>query len=112
MAWTYILRCSDRTYHVGSTIDLERRMGQHQEGLGAAYTRGRRPVELAWCAEFASVRDAFEFEKRVQGWGRLKREALIAGRWDLLPRLASRCWSAQQSRGEDEAAVAWSRDGR
>ncbi|MFB9313090.1 GIY-YIG nuclease family protein [Nocardioides plantarum] len=94
MAWTYILECRDGSYYVGSTIDLERRVGQHRAGEGAAYTRHRLPVELVWAAQFSSVRAAYDFEKRVQGWGRAKRQALINGREDLLPRLASRCWAA------------------
>ncbi len=92
-----MLRCADDSYYVGSTFDLERRVAQHQEGLGAAYTRARRPVRVVWCAEFASVRDAYLFEKQVQGWGRAKREALVAGRYDLLPVLASRCWSDRRA---------------
>ena len=48
MAYCYILRCSDGSYYVGSTTDLARRLSQHQEGLGAEYTRRRLPVELAW----------------------------------------------------------------
>ncbi|MCL8025049.1 GIY-YIG nuclease family protein [Nocardioides bruguierae] len=92
MAWTYILRCADGSYYVGSTIDLDRRLWEHDQGLASAYTRrrGRRPVQLAWAAEFARVDEAFAFEKRLQGWGRAKREALIAGRTDLLPGLARR----------------------
>jgi putative endonuclease len=98
MPWTYILTCSDGSYYVGSTFDLQARLWQHNQGEGAAYTRHRRPVELTWCAEFESVRDAFHFEKQVQGWGRAKREALMAGRFDLLPGLASRSWSAARGR--------------
>ena len=90
MAHCYILRCSDGSYYVGSTTDLARRLSQHQEGLGAEYTRRRLPVELAWVAEFESVADAFRFEKRVQGWRRAKREALIEGRLRDLPGLSCR----------------------
>jgi putative endonuclease len=92
----YMLRCSDGTYYVGSTTDLEMRLAQHQEGAGAAYTRRRRPVVLVWSAEFERIDDAFAFEKRVQGWGRRKREALIEGRLDDLRALASR---ARRHRG-------------
>ncbi|AJR18690.1 GIY-YIG nuclease family protein [Pimelobacter simplex] len=45
-AYCYILECADGSYYVGSTVDLERRVSQHQLGLGAAYTRRRRPVVL------------------------------------------------------------------
>ena len=98
MAWTYLLECSDGTYYVGSTVDLERRVAQHDAGERAAYTRRRRPVRLVWAAEFDRIAEAFAFEKRVQGWNRRKRRALIEGRWDSLPELASRSWAARRAR--------------
>ena len=91
MAWAYILRCADGTYYVGSTTDLDGRIWQHNESPdGAAYTRSRRPVTLVWAAEFDRIDEAFAFEKRVQGWGRAKREALIRGDFDALPGLSRR----------------------
>jgi putative endonuclease len=99
MAWAYILRCSDGTYYVGSTTDLELRVWQHNsDDQGALYTRSRRPVVLVWAAEFGSIAEAFSFEKRVQGWSRAKREALIRGDFDALPSLASRSWASQKRR--------------
>jgi len=94
MPWTYILECADGSFYVGSTTDLDRRVGEHNDGLGAAYTRrpGRRPVKLVWAADFYRKDEAFAFEKRVQGWTRKKKLALIDNRWDLLPALASRAW--------------------
>ena len=80
MAYMYILRCGDGSFYVGSTVDLERRLGQHNEGEGAAYTRRRRPVRLVYCEEFSRVDDAYLREKQVQGWSRAKRLALIEGR--------------------------------
>src|SRR6476620_2963368 len=80
MAFAYILRCSDGTYYVGSTHNLQLRLWQHNNGDdGASYTRHRRPVELVWFGEFEHIGAAFAVEKQVQGWGRPKREALIAG---------------------------------
>jgi putative endonuclease len=57
-------------------------------------------VKLIWSCEFDRIDDAYAFEKRVQGWSRRKREALMDGRWDALPGLASRCWSDRKARGE------------
>ncbi len=85
-----MLRCSDGTYYVGSTVDLELRLAQHQAGEGAAYTRRRRPVVLVYAAELDSVAEAFALEKRVQGWSRAKREALIRGDVEALQLLARR----------------------
>ncbi|WP_182380169.1 GIY-YIG nuclease family protein [Nocardioides sp. WS12] len=102
MPWTYILRCSDDSYYVGSTVDLEGRIWQHNsDDLGALYTRRRRPVELAWCTWFARIDDAFAYEKRIQGWSRKKREALINEEYDALPDLSRR--AAVQLRAAEEA---------
>ena len=84
----YILECADGSYYVGSTEDLERRIWEHNEGIGAKYTARRRPVKLVYTAEFQGIAEAYEREKQVQGWGRAKREALIRGNYDALPELA------------------------
>ncbi|GAA5106033.1 hypothetical protein GCM10023339_02540 [Alloalcanivorax gelatiniphagus] len=92
MPWTYIVECADGSYYVGSTWDLERRISEHNEGLGAAYTKRRRPVRLVWAADFERVDEAYAYEKRLQGWRRDKRRALIEGREDDLPELARGYW--------------------
>ena len=84
MAWMYILECSDGSYYVGSTRDLEVRLWQHQQGLGAQYTKRRLPVELVFSSYFENVADAYGVEKQVQGWSRAKRQALIRGDFDAL----------------------------
>ena len=91
MPYAYIVQCSDDTYYVGSTWDVEARVWQHNSpDLGAAYTRHRRPVELVGAWWFDSIEQAFLFEKQVQGWGRRKREALIRGEYEALPNLSRR----------------------
>lgn len=75
----YILRCADDSTYVGSTVDLENRLWQHNRGEGARYTSGRLPVTLAYCETVDDVGDAFRREKQVQNWSRQKREALISG---------------------------------
>jgi len=88
MAHVYILRCSDGSYYVGSTRNLAARLHQHRTGKGSAYTSRRLPVELLWSYEFELVSDAFAAEKKIQGWSRSKREALMRGDVELLPTLA------------------------
>ena len=90
MPFAYILECRDGSFYVGSTWDMDRRVSEHNEGLGAAYTRRRRPVRLVWHAYYDSIAEAYTVEKRLQGWSRAKRRALIEGRFEDLPGLASR----------------------
>lgn len=98
MAWMYILECADRSYYVGSTKDIERRLWEHQSGLGAKYTSRRLPVKLVYSEEYERVSDAFYREKQVQGWSRAKREALIKGEYDSLPALAKKKFSKRTIR--------------
>lgn len=104
MAWMYILECSDGSYYVGSTRNLEQRIFQHQQGLGAKYTSSRLPVKLVYGEEYDRVADAYAREKQVQGWRRAKREALINGDPELLPTLAKKIFDKSKM-NEDNPVV-------
>ena len=84
----YILRCSDGSYYTGHTEDLQSRLVAHQQGTLGGYTFRRRPVELVYSSEFTSRVDALEMERRIKGWSRRKKEALIEGDWDRIQRLS------------------------
>lgn len=90
MAYMYIVECSDRSLYVGSTLDLERRLAQHNNGEGSLYTQTRFPVRLVYFEQFDRVDDAYRREKQVQGWSRSKRLALVHGKLDRLPDLAKK----------------------
>ena len=86
----YILRCGDGSYYVGFARDLDHRIEQHSTGHGGDYTSKRMPVELVFAQEFSRIDEAYALEKRVQGWSRAKREALIEGRFPDLPGLSKK----------------------
>lgn len=100
---TYMLLCGDGSYYVGHTDDLELKVKQHQAGALDEYTTTRQPVELAWSAAFADRDAAFAAERRLKGWSRAKRQALIAGDETLTAQLMTR---APISRMSSPAAVA------
>jgi putative endonuclease len=78
--WTYILSCSDGRYYTGHTEDLEIRLAQHQQGyFRNCWTYKRRPVQLVWSEAFPTRYEALEAERRVGGWSKAKKEALIRG---------------------------------
>ncbi len=81
--YVYLLKCADDSYYTGSTNDVERRLYEHQSGaILTSYTFSRHPVELAWSGEFATRREALDFEYQVKGWSRAKKEALIRNDWN------------------------------
>lgn len=86
--YAYMLRCSDGSYYVGHTDDLDARIGTHQAGLLLGFTRTRRPVQLVWHQDFAERDQAFAAERQIKGWSRAKKEALIKGDWDAVQLLS------------------------
>ena len=70
--WTYLLHCADRSFYVGHTDDLERRMGQHQTGELGGYTSPRLPLTLVWSETFQTREEALAAELRIKGWSRAK----------------------------------------
>jgi len=86
--WAYLLRRGDGSYYAGHTDNLQSRVGQHVLGRGCEYTAQRQPVAFAWAQDFASRIEALEAERRIKGWSRAKKEALIADDWERVSRLA------------------------
>lgn len=68
MHCVYILRCADGSLYVGSTDDLETRMGRHSEGRGATFTAKRLPVSLVYSESLPSRLAARRREAQFKGW--------------------------------------------
>jgi predicted GIY-YIG superfamily endonuclease len=84
-----MLRCSDGSYYVGLTrIGLDKRISEHRSGQFTGYTHSRRPVELVWSEDFLQLTDAAACERRIKGWRREKKEALIRGDIEALKLLS------------------------
>jgi putative endonuclease len=47
-------------------------------------------VVLVWSQYFADITAAIAAERQIKGWRRAKKEALIAGDFEAIQRLASR----------------------
>ena len=84
----YILECAGGQFYTGSTLDLDRRLEEHQSGEGANFTRKHLPVRLVYFEEFDRIDEAYYREKQVQGWGRQKKRALIKEQTNLLNELS------------------------
>lgn len=97
--WTYILKCADGSYYTGHTDDLELRLAQHHQGeVPSCHTFSRRPVHLVYSQVFEARGEALRAERQIKSWRREKKEALIAGRFDLLGALARTARAAARSR--------------
>lgn len=86
--WVYMLKCADDSYYTGHTEDLEARIAQHESGEIAGYTHSRRPVTLVFSQDCGTREEALSAERRLKGWSRAKKEALLRGDWNEISRLA------------------------
>lgn len=73
----YILECSDGTFYTGWTTDPERRVAQHNKGVGARYTKTRRPVKLVYLEEQPDKVSALKRERAIKALPRKKKMELF-----------------------------------
>jgi putative endonuclease len=78
MYYLYILECADETLYTGITVDLLRRVEEHNSSdLGARYTRGRRPVKLVFSKKFNSRSEATKEEHWIKRLPRKQKLEII-----------------------------------
>lgn len=73
----YILRCRDQSLYTGMTADMARRLDEHNRGVGAKYTRAKRPVSLAVAWTVGDRSTALRLEARLKKLSRAEKEKLI-----------------------------------
>ena len=104
--WAYMLHCKGGVFYAGHTDNLERRIGDHQSGLIKGFTQSLLPAELVWSQEFTTRDEALSAERRIKGWSRAKKLALIRGDWGEISRLAKSKSGPSTSSGRTELLVA------
>lgn len=78
MYYLYILKCSDETLYTGITVDLKRRVEEHNAShFGAKYTRARRPVKLVYSKKYRNRSAASRQEARIKALSRKEKLAMI-----------------------------------
>lgn len=78
MFYTYIVECKDRTYYIGSTNDLKRRIHRHNTSKsGAHYTKIRRPVVLRYFESFKTYSEARKREGELKNMTRKQKMELF-----------------------------------
>lgn len=74
----YILECADGTLYTGWTVNIEKRLIQHNKGLGARYTRTRLPVKVVYIEEQPDKKTAMKRERAIKALPRKKKKELFS----------------------------------
>jgi putative endonuclease len=78
MYYLYILECEDRTLYAGITVDLERRILEHNTSIrGAKYTYSRRPVKVVYSKKYHNRSLASKAESQIKKLSREEKLRLI-----------------------------------
>ncbi len=73
----YILECNDGTLYTGWTNDIDKRFKAHDDGKGAKYTKGRRPLKLVYLEELETKSEALKRENEIKKMTKDKKRQLI-----------------------------------
>jgi putative endonuclease len=87
--YVYIMTNRSRTLYAGVTNDLERRVYEHKHKLIKGFTSRYNITKLAWFEAFPDIEQAIEGEKRIKGWVRSKKIAMVEStnpNWEDLSR--------------------------
>lgn len=76
-SYAYLLRCKDGSLYGGFTTDLKKRVGAHNSGKGAKYTRGRGPVELVYHEKFETASEGKKREAELKKLTKEQKEKLV-----------------------------------
>ena len=73
----YIVECRDNTLYCGYSNDVEKRVSNHNKGVGAKYTKTRLPVKLVYSECFDTKSDAMKREYQIKQLTRQQKLNLI-----------------------------------
>ena len=105
--WVYILTNKHRTtLYIGVTNNIKRRFWQHRNGEVEGFAKQYRLTRLVWIEHFRDVRDAIACEKKLKGWRRSRKIALIerinprwldlSDDWEQQPKMFDRTWKTAE----------------
>ena len=78
MYYLYLLECVDKTLYTGITVDLERRVKEHNSSeKGAKYTKLRRPVKVVFSRKFKNRSIASKQEALIKKLSRKEKLEMI-----------------------------------
>ena len=105
--WVYILtNKGDTTLHIGITNNISRRLYQHRFGEVEGFTQRYHLNRLVWVEHFRNVKDAIACEKKLKGWRRTRKIAVIertnprwldlSDDWDQQPNVVGRPYKVEE----------------
>jgi putative endonuclease len=110
MYFIYIMTNRSKTLYIGVTNNLMRRVREHKTGEGSGFTAKYKLDRLVYYERFEDIRNAIEREKRIKGWLRIQKIALVVS-VNLSWKDLSEEWY-RRHQYQPQSAQAWRENGR
>lgn len=75
--YVYIMTNKSKTLYTGMTNDLLRQVYEHKHKLVEGFTKKYNITKLVFFDQTSDVNEAIALEKKIKGWTRAKKIALI-----------------------------------
>ena len=101
LCYVYILsNWNNKVVYTGVTNNLERRLYEHKNQLSDSFTKKYNVNKLVYFDHTTDINSAIALEKKIKGWTRVKKDALIE---EMNPRwhdLSKEWWKDSSLRSE------------
>ena len=77
--FTYLLLCDEKTFYVGITDNVKRRLKEHV-GKKSFFTKKFSHIQLVYCEKYDTESSAARREKQIKGWNKAKKQMLVDGK--------------------------------
>ncbi|MGL5054118.1 MAG: GIY-YIG nuclease family protein [Fusobacteriaceae bacterium] len=75
--YVYMLRCEDNSIYTGIAKNYEKRFKEHVDGVGAKYTKSRKPIKIEKIFSCSSRSEASKLEYKIKKLTKKNKEILI-----------------------------------
>ena len=79
MWYLYLLFCNEKTFYVGITDNLERRLNKHKN-KESFFTKKFSDIKIVYCEKYKSKTEVAKREQQIKGWSRAKKQMLVNGK--------------------------------
>ena len=75
--YVYIMASHTKVLYIGMTSDLPARVVQHKQKSGLSFTARYNVTKLVYVEQYPEVYEAIAREKKLKGWIRARKMALV-----------------------------------
>ena len=78
--YLYLIRTKYKALYTGISLDVARRLQEHQQGKGAKALKGKEPLKLVFSYKIGDFDLALRVERKIKSLSKIQKEAIISSK--------------------------------